>query len=497
MRFAILGLTSIVCLGGCSLIVEEAASDDTSSETGPGSDDTNPSTDDPDTGVSTSHNTDSFDTGVQTSENTDETGQSTADTGSTDEPVEVGGMLINNGAKFTNNPNVMLTFNVKNATKMRLYNENEPPLDKWQPFKTPYPWTIPAIDGERRVFADFMNDISGPVTTKGSIILDRMPPQTPFVERVGAYYTVDQTPEFRWQPKGEGNGQFRWVVDAVDFSQNPNLTTAYATETKTLSEGYHVFYVQERDEAGNWSGTASADVHIDRSGPTIHSFTFSQSDTGKACLYALQSSGYLNIAADDGASGVKELRVRIPPNNWIDSWTWFATQVPWSPPAQYGRVVVELEVRDELLNTSMASLNVIRDDQFEGCNGNDSIETAYDTMLELAGHLGPILDGSAFLGDGSDFYKVSLEEGSGGYVRVTCPNGDTTKLKLKILDSSSALLVAGSIRNNYIEAYLGGMPGEVCHDGKTTYYIQVQSTSSLPENLVYDLGFENIPDACP
>jgi hypothetical protein len=239
-------------------------------------------------------------------------------------------------------------------------------------------------------------------------------------------------------------------------------------------------------------------VHIDRSGPNIQVFNFSQYINGSACVYTSANWVYLNIAADDGdGSGVKELHLRNAVSDW-SSWVPFATPMSWTLPPMYGKISVLLEVRDELENTSASSLNVIRDDPFEGCNGNDSLDTAYVTGLELADFVGSILPGVAISGDGDDFYQVSLMEGAGGFVRVNRPAGYDAEIGLSIWDDRGDLRTTGTGTGSFREVYLGKGLGQwdFCDDGIDIYYIQVFSVDSAGDYQPYSLSFETA-DACP
>ncbi len=96
--------------------------------------------------------------------------------------------------------------------------------------------------------------------------LDTTAPNPPSVS--GPEFTNDATPTWSWTSGGNGNGRFRYKLD------DPNLETG-ATETLVLSytpssdldDGKHTLYVQEQDDAGNWSTSGGFEVTIDTEAP--------------------------------------------------------------------------------------------------------------------------------------------------------------------------------------------------------------------------------------
>ena len=100
-----------------------------------------------------------------------------------------------------------------------------------------------------------------------SVEIDLTPPDIPSVS--GTTPTNDTTPTWTLTSTGGGNGTFRYKLYDSDFTSGATETTdkSYAPVT-SLSEGSHTLYLQERDEAGNWSDTGSWAILIDITPPS-------------------------------------------------------------------------------------------------------------------------------------------------------------------------------------------------------------------------------------
>jgi len=108
-------------------------------------------------------------------------------------------------------------------------------------------------------------DSTTPVGKSGAdtvrITLDTTPPETPAVTVPASSAT--RKPTWTWSSDGNGNGTFRYRLDSSSFTDGGTETTDMSfTPGSDLSDGSHTLYVQERDDAGNWSTTGSATTTI-------------------------------------------------------------------------------------------------------------------------------------------------------------------------------------------------------------------------------------------
>lgn len=79
----------------------------------------------------------------------------------------------------------------------------------------------------------------------------------------GTTPTNDTTPTWTWT-SGGGNGTFRYKLDNSDLTSGATVTTNNSyTPSAELSEGGHTLYVQEKNDAGEWSGSGSYEIVID------------------------------------------------------------------------------------------------------------------------------------------------------------------------------------------------------------------------------------------
>ena len=128
------------------------------------------------------------------------------------------------------------------------------------------------------------------------IIKDATAPIAPnFTYRPGSnegtyYLTNDTTPTWQWASGGGGNGSYRWSFDESTWTYTNSY---YVTPSK--AQGVYTFYVQERDDAGNWSISAEHNLEIDTTAPTLSSITLNNQSTDAWNLTSYTVSNYVNI----------------------------------------------------------------------------------------------------------------------------------------------------------------------------------------------------------
>ena len=98
-------------------------------------------------------------------------------------------------------------------------------------------------------------------------MVDLTPADPPVVD--GGTPTNDTTPEWTWSSGGgDGNSLFRYKLDDADLTSGATETAETTfTPDSALTEETHTLYVQERDEAGNWSESGSFDIVVDVTAP--------------------------------------------------------------------------------------------------------------------------------------------------------------------------------------------------------------------------------------
>jgi len=101
-------------------------------------------------------------------------------------------------------------------------------------------------------------------TGAGTVTIDTTPPGAPDV--TGPAVTPSQKPTWTWTSGGGGNGQYRYQLDSVAGDWTATTAQSFAP-ADDLPVGPHTLFVQERDNAGNWSASGSAIVDVQPTPP--------------------------------------------------------------------------------------------------------------------------------------------------------------------------------------------------------------------------------------
>ena len=96
-----------------------------------------------------------------------------------------------------------------------------------------------------------------------NITFDDIAPNAPTVSSTSP--TTDTTPTWSWSSGGgAGNGTYRYKLDSSDLNSGATETTATSyTPDAPISAGVHVLYVQEKDNANNWSLSGSSTIDVE------------------------------------------------------------------------------------------------------------------------------------------------------------------------------------------------------------------------------------------
>lgn len=111
------------------------------------------------------------------------------------------------------------------------------------------------------------------------------PPNAPMVSSMRL--TKNTHPTWTWSSGGnDGNGTYRFRLDGSDLTTEATITLSLSyTPASALSESAHTLFVQEQNNADNWSDSGSFTVTIDASPPSLGLFTLADgSYTNNAIL---------------------------------------------------------------------------------------------------------------------------------------------------------------------------------------------------------------------
>jgi hypothetical protein len=96
-----------------------------------------------------------------------------------------------------------------------------------------------------------------------TLTVDTESPKPPNVANDSLSANADPRPGWNWTSGGGGNGTYRAKIDAEDLEAGAAApTNRKFVSPDSLSPGFHVLRVQERDEAGNWSPSGAAAVEV-------------------------------------------------------------------------------------------------------------------------------------------------------------------------------------------------------------------------------------------
>jgi hypothetical protein len=121
---------------------------------------------------------------------------------------------------------------------------------------TSYTPATALADGSHALYVE-ERDAAGNWSLSGSyaVTVDTTPPGAPTVK---AALIAARRPIWTWASGGGGDGTFQYQLDAI--ADAGWTTTTATTWSQELSLGAHVFYVRERDDAGNWSAIGSCSI---------------------------------------------------------------------------------------------------------------------------------------------------------------------------------------------------------------------------------------------
>jgi len=116
------------------------------------------------------------------------------------------------------------------------------------------------------------------------------------------YLTNDNTPRLWWEgDSSDGSGNYRWNFDGGSWT----YTTSEYFYSDTKSDGAYIFYVQERDAAGNWSASAEYKLEIDTEAPALTSILLKNRSANASNSTAYTVSPYVDIEVSGSGSNLK------------------------------------------------------------------------------------------------------------------------------------------------------------------------------------------------
>ncbi|MCU0725290.1 MAG: hypothetical protein MUE73_05815 [Planctomycetes bacterium] len=275
--------------------------------------------------------------------------------------VPSGTVSINDGAPYTNSPDVTLTITWSSpgaeVTQMRVRNAGEDWGDWGDPQET-VSWTLTSGDGSKNVEVEFL-DAGGGSAVVGSdpILLDTTPPSGTLTLQGGAAWTntTEVTVGAAFTDAGSGVWQvsLRNQGGAWGSWFDPASPPSW---TLTAGEGAKIVEAQCMDGAGNVSTPASDSIGLDQTAPSGTILI-----EGGAEFTNVRDVTVTLSASDSDGSGLASMRLKLA-TGIFDAWVPYATSALFTLPSGDGVKGIDAQFLDVAGNvSSLASDTILLD----------------------------------------------------------------------------------------------------------------------------------------
>lgn len=271
-----------------------------------------------------------------------------------------GGIVVNDGAAFTNNRNVTLTLSAEDGSGSGIadmqFSDDGNAWSAWEAFGSSKTHVLFSGDGPKTVYARFrdkLGNVSGVVSD--AITLDTVVPTgTISINQNSEWTTAIQVTLAFTADDGNGSGA-GWIRLSNDNTEWTEWAVIPVTRVWPLpsGDGLKTVYAQIRDRAGNVSEPISDSVKLDSTAPT------GTAVINNGAAYTDAQEVMLSLTSDDGdGSGSDSMRISNDGTNW-SPWEAFADSKAWSVTAGDGLKTVHVEFRDKLGNFSVPLIATI------------------------------------------------------------------------------------------------------------------------------------------
>jgi hypothetical protein len=182
-------------------------------------------------------------------------------------------LLINNGARWLNNPmkRVTLTLMAKGASEMIIGNTPSLNDGKWEPVKPLVGWTLLGDDGQKKVFAKFRDEAGNETSIiEASVMLDTKAPELErFLIDKGVQFTNNKELKTSITLKSSG-ADFMALANKPFEKPESASWRPYSEQSEWHLEGgdgAKTVFLILKDSAGNISPIYTANIILDRTPP--------------------------------------------------------------------------------------------------------------------------------------------------------------------------------------------------------------------------------------
>jgi hypothetical protein len=279
-------------------------------------------------------------------------------------PPQGGSVSINDGARYTRDRKVTVKVTAGEVARIRVIGNTAADNYDFMPDASgtmTIPWMLDSMDGPKYVRVFFMDEARNRTSTpvEAGIILKRTPPAPPQV-------LINQGNKFTNHSKG--------LVDlALSARENPQLLQMQVSNNPDFrdvqpqkftallrgwllpaeEDGVKSVYARVIDEAGNFSQTATADIILDRTPPTIAAFRIN--DSSEWC-------NSLKVKLLCSVADAVQMQISNTPTFTANlPWENFREERPdWTLPGGDGLKTVYARFKDRAENISATSSASIR-----------------------------------------------------------------------------------------------------------------------------------------
>ncbi|GFE60790.1 toxin TcdB middle/N-terminal domain-containing protein [Geobacter sp. AOG2] len=256
-----------------------------------------------------------------------------------DQTAPVGSIIINNGISYTASPTVTLTLQASDPSgisQMCISNTND--CSTWEPFVLTRAWGLSNGDGNKIVYAAFM-DVFGneSVRYSSSIILDTTPPVTTAVPAGGVYNST--------QKVTLKANELATIYYTTNGSPPTTASAQYSAPIQIGATAILRFFA--RDVLGNSEAPKTANFTIDKVAPSLVLSTLSND--------AFTNNAIMNISGSvSDENGIKELTINGSTVNIAEDGT-FSQALP----LKLGDNAITVVASDLVGNQSTDTRNII------------------------------------------------------------------------------------------------------------------------------------------
>lgn len=166
-----------------------------------------------------------------------------------------GEMLINSGAKYANEINVMLLSNIRGAYQIRFSNDGTSWTD-WESFSVVRNWQLENNTGTRTVYAEYRDRVGHVLSLSDTIILDPSKKvavlyETPFNPTMASFCNI--------RVGGNDIVSYKYSIDGSAWSSEISVSN-YLVKLN-FNEGSHTVKVIGKSSSGAWQSTSDPTIY--------------------------------------------------------------------------------------------------------------------------------------------------------------------------------------------------------------------------------------------